>query len=158
MSLHRPPPRSSFTRRQALAATAIPAALAAIGLASPARVKAADGAFAATTLADALQRLGARPATSDQIALTAPDIAENGAVVQVGVTSKLPRTEEIHFLVEKNANPLVASYVLAEGTEPFLQMRVKMGQSTPVWALVKADGRWYAASRETKVTLGGCGG
>jgi sulfur-oxidizing protein SoxY len=158
MSVARIPPERSFTRRQAIAATAIPAALAAIGLAHPGCVQAAEGAFAATTLAEALQRLGAHPATSDQIALTSPDIAENGAVVQVGVTSQLPRTEEIHFLVEKNANPLVASYVLPEGTEPFLQMRVKLGQSTPVWALVKADGRWYAASRETKVTLGGCGG
>ena len=74
------------------------------------------------------------------------------------MTSKLANTQEIHLLVEKNPMPLAASYVIPAGTDAFVQMRSKMGQSTMVWALVKADGRWYSASKETKVTLGGCGG
>ncbi len=39
-----------------------------------------------------------------------------------------------------------------------MSTRVKMGESTLVHAVVKADGKLYTASKETKVTLGGCGG
>lgn len=147
-----------MTRRDALISTALLSALAGVGLLAPSLATAAEGAFAAKSLADALKALGADPAPSAEVQLTSPDIAENGAVVQVGVTSKLANTQEIHLLVEKNPMPLVASYVIPAGTDGFVQMRSKMGQSTTVWALVKADGRWYSASKETKVTLGGCGG
>ncbi|MEO8507797.1 MAG: thiosulfate oxidation carrier protein SoxY, partial [Betaproteobacteria bacterium] len=87
-----------------------------------------------------------------------PDIAENGAVVPVGVTSTIPKTESIAILVEKNPNMLVAMFDIPAGTEPSLSTRVKMGQSSNVYALVKADGKYYVASKEIKVTLGGCGG
>jgi sulfur-oxidizing protein SoxY len=150
-----------LSRREALLQGAIGSALAAIGLwpaGASAAAEGVDAAFAAANLADALRALGAQPADSAEVLLSTPDIAENGAVVQVGVQSSIPRTEEIHLLVEKNANPLVASFVIPAGTDSFVQLRVKMGQTTPVWALVKADGRWHAAHRETKVTLGGCGG
>jgi sulfur-oxidizing protein SoxY len=147
-----------LTRREAIRSTALMSALAGIGLLGTAAAHAADNPFAATSVADALKALGAEPAASGSVSLSSPDIAENGAVVQVGVTSQLPRTTEIHVLVEKNPMPLVASYSIPEGTDAFLQMRSKMGQTTNVWALVKADGKWYSASKETKVTLGGCGG
>ncbi len=149
-----------LSRREALLHGATWSALAAIGLwpSGASAAEGADAAFAATSLADVLRALGAQPADSGEVLLSTPDIAENGAVVQVGVQSSLPRTEEIHLLVEKNATPLVASFAIPEGTDPFVQLRVKMGQTTPVWALVRAGGRWYAAHRETKVTLGGCGG
>jgi len=146
------------SRRQALTTGSLLSALAAIGLLLPAGARAAEGAFAAKTVDDALKLLDAQPAASSDITLSAPDIAENGAVVQVGVQSRLPKTQEIHILVEKNTNPLTASYTLPEGTDGFVQMRVKMGQTSPLWVLVKADGHWYSASKETKVTLGGCGG
>ncbi|WP_338415458.1 thiosulfate oxidation carrier protein SoxY [uncultured Sphaerotilus sp.] len=147
------------TRREALKFSGLLGVLAGIGLLSPTQVLASsDPAFAAKSLEDALKLLGATPTPSADILLTSPDIAENGAVVQVGVQSKLPATQEIHLLVEKNVNPLVASFTLNEGVAPFVQTRVRMGQSTLVWALVKADGRWYSASKESKVTLGGCGG
>ena len=146
------------TRREALLSTALLSALAGIGLLGTTAAHAASGPFAATSVADVLKALGAEPTASGEIALSSPDIAENGAVVQVGVTSQLAKTTEIHLLVEKNPMPLVASYRIPEGTDAFLQMRSKMGQTTHVWALVKADGRWYSASKETKVTLGGCGG
>ena len=149
---------TACTRRGAIVTGSLWSALAAIGLLGSPPVGAAEGAFAASSVDEALKRLGATPTPSTAITLTSPDIAENGAVVQVGVQSRLARTQEIHILVEKNANPLVASYILPEGTDGFVQMRVKMGQTTPVWVLVKADGQWYSASKESKVTLGGCGG
>ena len=102
--------------------------------------------------------MGGTPATSDQVTVVAPDIAENGAVVPVGATSNLPNTTEIHLLVEKNINPLSASFFIPAGTEPSVQTRLKMGQSTNVIAIVKADGKLFSATKETKVTLGGCGG
>jgi sulfur-oxidizing protein SoxY len=148
-----------LSRRNALATGSVFSALAAIGLLSPRGAWAADAnPFTATSLDEALKLMGATPTASGEITLSSPDIAENGAVVQVGVQSQLPKTQEIHLLVEKNANPLAASFTLPEGTAGFVQTRLKMGQTTAVWALVKADGRWYSATRESKVTLGGCGG
>jgi sulfur-oxidizing protein SoxY len=78
--------------------------------------------------------------------------------VPVGVTSTIPKTESIAILVEKNPNMLVASFDIPAGTDPAITTRVKMGQSSNVYALVKADGKYYVASKEIKVTLGGCGG
>jgi sulfur-oxidizing protein SoxY len=87
-----------------------------------------------------------------------PDIAENGAVVPFTIQSKVPKTESIAILVEKNPSILAASFNIPEGTEPWVNTRVKMGQTSNVIALVKADGKYYYASKEVKVTLGGCGG
>ena len=93
-----------------------------------------------------------------KIAIGAPEIAENGAVVPVGVTSSLPKTEMIAILVEKNPNMLVANFTIPSGTEAAVTTRAKMGQTSNVVALVKADGKFYYAVKEVKVTLGGCGG
>jgi sulfur-oxidizing protein SoxY len=109
-------------------------------------------------MADALKAIGGTPATSDQISVVSPDIAENGAVVPVGATSKLADTTEIYLLVEKNPTPLSAGFILPAGTLAEVQTRLKMGQSTNVIAVVKAGGKLYSATKETKVTLGGCGG
>jgi len=102
---------------------------------------------------------GSAPAQSKDIAFfQTPDIAENGAVVPIGVTSNIPKTESIAILVEKNPNMLAAVFDVPAGTDPSLSTRIKMGQSSNVYALVKADGKYYVASKEIKVTLGGCGG
>ena len=115
--------------------------------------------FQARNLTELLRMLGATSAAdSKEILITTPDIAENGAVVPVAIRSQLPRTEQISLLVEKNPDPLVASYQLLEGVEPDLNMRVKMSQTSDVIALVKADGRFHLARKEVKVTIGGCGG
>jgi len=90
--------------------------------------------------------------------VVSPDIAENGAVVPVGATSKLPNTTEIYLIVEKNPTPLSAAFFIPAGTAADVQTRLKMGQSTNVVAVVKADGKLFSATKETKVTLGGCGG
>ena len=116
-------------------------------------------AFDAKSMQDVIKALGGGDAVaSDQITLVAPDIAENGAVVPVGAVSKLPNTEQISILVTKNPNALAASFTLLAGTEPEVATRVKMGQTSDVYALVKADGKYYTAHKEIKVTLGGCGG
>jgi sulfur-oxidizing protein SoxY len=118
------------------------------------------GAFEAKTLDETVKAFGgAAPAQSKEITfVSTPDIAENGAVVPIGVTSAVPKTESIAILIEKNPNVLAASFDIPPGTDPSISTRVKMGQSSNVYALVKADGKYYVASKEIKVTLGGCGG
>jgi sulfur-oxidizing protein SoxY len=90
--------------------------------------------------------------------VSTPDIAENGAVVPVGVESKIPGTESISILVDKNPSPLAASFAIPAGTDPSVTTRVKLGQTSDVYALVKSDGRCSSPARKSAVTLGGCGG
>ncbi len=116
-------------------------------------------AFDAKSMADTLKALGAgAPADSKDVQVTGPDIAENGAVVPVGVTSTLPNVTMVAILIEKNPSALAASFNLPAGTEANVQTRVKMGQTSNVYALVKSDGKFFMANKEIKVTLGGCGG
>jgi len=117
-------------------------------------------AFETHSLDETMKALGGgAPVPSKDIQfVSTPDIAENGAVVPIGVTSTLPKTESIGILVEKNPNMLAAVFDIPAGTDPALSTRIKMGQSSNVYALVKADGKYYVASKEIKVTLGGCGG
>lgn len=116
-------------------------------------------AFDTKSLQATATALGGGPAIeSREIIISAPDIAEDGRVVPLNVTSKLAKTEAIAILVEKNPNSLAANFAIPEGTEPFVKTAVKMGQSSNIHALVKADGKYYFATREVKVTLGGCGG
>ena len=117
-----------------------------------------EDAFKERSVPDVLKALGIEAQPSDQITLTTPDIAENGAVVPVSVKSALPSTTEIYLVVEKNPNPLAAVFSIPDNTEPEIGARVKVAQTCNVIALVKADGKFYSATRETKVTLGGCGG
>ena len=149
----------SANRRTVLKSTGAMATLLSLGLVTAEQAQAAGRAgFDAKTLEDAIKALGGSAAANDQVTVVSPDIAENGAVVPVGAVSKLPNTTEIYLLVEKNPNPLAAGFTIPAGTEPDIQVRLKMGQSTNVVAVVKADGKLYSASKETKVTLGGCGG
>ena len=117
-------------------------------------------AFEVRSLADAVKAMGGgTPVESKDIQFAnTPDIAENGAVVPFTIISKIPNTEQIALLVEKNPSILTASFTIPEGTEPWINTRVKMGQTSNVIALVKADGKYYYATKEVKVTLGGCGG
>ncbi len=116
-------------------------------------------AFDAKNLNDVVKAMGGATAEkSNDIAITAPDIAENGAVVPIAVASKLANVESIAILVEKNPNSLAATFDIPAGTEPNVGTRVKMGQSSNVHAVVKAGGKYYVATKEVKVTLGGCGG
>lgn len=116
-------------------------------------------AFEAKNLDETVKALGgASAAQSGDITITAPDIAENGAVVPVGVSSKIPNTQGVYILVEKNPNALAAGFTIPSGTEPSVATRIKMGQTSNVHAVVKADNKFYVTTKEVKVTLGGCGG
>ena len=95
---------------------------------------------------------------SDKIKIKAPDIAENGAVVPVSVTTDIAGAKSISIITEKNAQPMTASFELGAGTEGYVSTRIKMGKTSKVIALVKADGKVHSTSKEVKVTIGGCGG
>jgi len=115
-------------------------------------------AFESKAVAEVLKALNASGAAeSKDIAITAPDIAENGAVVPVEITSRIPNTETISIIAEKNPFPLAATVEISNGSEPYTYVRIKMGETANVRAIVKAGGRYYTAVKEVKVTVGGCG-
>lgn len=141
---------------------AIAAAIAA-GVLKPSQVLAAEYnrmAFEAKDVAGALKGVGAGSTTeSKDILIRAPDIAENGAVVPVDVTSNIPNTISLAVLVDKNPAPLTSAFDFANGAVAEMALRVKMGQTSMVEAIAKtADGKFYIAKKEVKVTVGGCGG
>ena len=135
---------------------------AAAGLLQPSRVAAAPRnatGFAAKSVADALASVGAVDAIeSADIVITAPDIAENGVLIPIEVTSRVPNAESISLLVDRNPFPLLAHFDLSNGAEGYVNTRFKAGQTSVVRAVVRAGGETYTASREVKVTIGGCGG
>jgi sulfur-oxidizing protein SoxY len=119
-----------------------------------------QAAFAAKNMADAVKALGgSAPAASADVSIEGPDIAENGAVVPVGAATSLAGVKSLLLLVEKNPATLAAVFDLTDSVEPAVKTRVKMGQSSNVYAVaMMADGKVLFAQKEIKVTLGGCGG
>ena len=118
-----------------------------------------EGAFKQKSEADAIKALYGKTAeASDKVKLDAPEIAENGAVVPIGVTTTLADVTSISFLVSENPNALVASYKIPAGTMPSVANRIKMAKTSNVIVVVEAGGKLYSATREVKVTVGGCGG
>jgi sulfur-oxidizing protein SoxY len=128
----------------------------------PAAAQAAwnEAAFSAKNLADVVKAMGGgAPAESKDVTITGPDIAENGAVVPVGAASTAAGVKRLMLLVEKNPNALAASFELTDKVEANVSTRVKMGQSSNVYAVaMTGDGKVMYAVKEIKVTLGGCGG
>jgi sulfur-oxidizing protein SoxY len=118
-----------------------------------------EDAFNQKSEADAVKALyGRTPEPSDQVKLDAPEIAENGAVVPIAVTTTLADVTSISFLVTDNPNALAASYRIPPGTMPSVANRLKMAKTSNVIAIVEAGGKLYSATKEVKVTVGGCGG
>ena len=117
-------------------------------------------AFAAKTMPEVMKALGvAAPAESKDVTITGPDIAENGAVVPVGAASALPGVKRLLLLVEKNPSMLAAMFDVTDAIEANVSTRVKMAQSSDVYAVAMMnDGKVLFARKEIKVTLGGCGG
>jgi len=117
-------------------------------------------AFDAKNIADAVKAYGASaPVESKDVSLTAPDIAENGAVVPMAVASTLPNLKHLLVLVEKNPNALVAKFDVSDAVEPSFATRAKMGQTSDVFAVaITKDNKAFFTKKEVKVTLGGCGG
>ena len=118
-----------------------------------------EDAFNQKSETDAVKALyGRSPEPSDQVKLDAPEIAENGAVVPIAVTTTLADVTSISFLVADNPNALAASYRIPPGTMPSVANRLKMAKTSNVTAIVEAGGKLYSATKEVKVTVGGCGG
>lgn len=144
-----------------IASSAVAVAVGA-GILSPRQVLAAwpKSAFEAKSVNDALKGIfgsDLAPASGD-IQVDAPDIAENGAVVPVTVKTSMSNVESISIISEKNQTPLVANFNMSSKASGFVSTRIKMGESSNVIAVVKANGKLYSARKEVKVTIGGCGG
>jgi sulfur-oxidizing protein SoxY len=118
-----------------------------------------EDAFKQKSQADAIKSLYGRTAEpSDKVKLDAPEIAENGAVVPISVSATLADVTSISFLVAENPNALAASYLIPPGTLPSVANRLKMAKTSNVIVIVEAGGKLYSATKEVKVTVGGCGG
>ena len=131
------------------------------GLVAPLRALAAwnKEAFGAKTPGDALKHLGIAAATpSTEVHIDGPQIAENGAVVPIEVSSAVPGTSALIVMIEKNPFPLTARFDFKEGALPYVKLNVKMGETSDVRVLAEALGKYYSATHEVKVTIGGCGG
>ena len=144
-----------------IASSMVGAAVSA-GLLTPRMVLAAwpESAFKAKSVDDSMNALykSVNHSPSGDIKIKAPDIAENGAVVPITVSTSLSKVEQISVLVEKNPSPLAADFVLAANAEGFVSTRVKMGKTSDLIAVVKSGGKLFSAKKTVKVTIGGCGG
>lgn len=147
----------SMNRRKFMQSLLLLSAIAALPKLAFAR---AVEAFSSSTVDDVLkQLLGDIPIEeSDKIVFKIPDIAENGAVVPVSVSTKIEGVDRIYLLVDKNPNPLSAVFEISDRTLPDISTRVKIGESSMARVVVRANGRAYMTSKEVKVTIGGCGG
>ena len=119
-----------------------------------------QAAFDAKTVDEAMQAryAGESAEESGSITINAPDIAENGRVVPVSISTDLPNVESIDLYAPENPVPLVASYELTPETLPEITTRIKMAKTQNLIAVVKSDGKLYSAKKEVKITIGGCGG
>jgi sulfur-oxidizing protein SoxY len=155
-----------YTRRSFIQTSAGGAALAALAVSGlmPSVASAADfvetrAPFEGLSLDAVVKALGGSDAQkSTDILLKAPEIAENGATVPVEVTSNLPGTKMIAILSEKNPHALSAEFQIPDGTEPYISTRVKVAETSKLYALVQTDKGYFYTDQVIKVTLGGCGG
>lgn len=152
----------SMNRRTLVKAVAAGGALMGLSVLMPKVAMAAWAreAFEAKEQGAAIKALygGDAPTESAEVILDAPDIAENGAVVPVTVRTELANVESMSIFIENNPSPLAAQFIIPAGTAADVSTRVRMGKTTNVTAVVKADGKLYSATKEVKVTIGGCGG
>lgn len=136
-------------------------ALGAVAMSLPLRALAAiwnKPAFDAQSVEGAMQGLHIDKAGETRdIVLIAPDMAENGAIVQVEVESRIPNTEAIAILVDKNPTPLIANFMFSNGADPYVITRIKMAETSELKAIVKAGGQYYSVTKKVEVALGGCG-
>ena len=150
------------TRRDILRhSAAVAGLLAAAGLLPRAAFAAWNQpAFDAKSGNDVMKALcSGAPTESKDVTLTAPDIAENGAVVPFTIATTLPNVKQMVLLVEKNPSTLVAKFDVSDAVEANFATRAKLGQSSDVYAVaITTDGKAHFAKKEVKVTLGGCGG
>ena len=150
-----------ISRRQAVKnSAAVTGMLLAAGMLPQMAFAFNKAAFDAKTVADVMKAMGAgAPTESSDVTLTAPDIAENGAVVPLGAATSLAGVKHMLILVEKNPNTMVASFDVSDAVDANFLTRAKLGQTSDVYAVaITNDGKALYAKKEVKVTLGGCGG
>jgi sulfur-oxidizing protein SoxY len=154
--------RGRVTRREMIKRSAAVAAMLAAAGVLPAQAQTAwnKAAFSGKSVDEVIKGLGiAKPVESKDIVFTAPDIAENGAVVPIAVSTSVPGVQRIAFLVEKNPTTLAGVFEFTDAVETSVSTRVKMAETCNVLAVaILADGKVLFAQKEVKVTLGGCGG
>lgn len=115
-------------------------------------------AFEAVKLNDAEQGLEINgEITSQDILVSAPDMAENGAIVQVEIRSNIPNTESLMILVEKNPTPLIAHYKFSNGAEPFIVTRIKMAETSDIKVIAKVGNQYFTNAKNVVVLENGCG-
>ncbi len=143
-------------------ATGMLAGLLAAGVLKPTLAYAEDwnkAAFEAKDINEALKSLGAASAADHKdLVIKAPEIAENGSVVPVDVSSNIPNTTSIAILILKNPFPLSSQFEFSNGAMTDVSIRVKVADTSVIRAIAKADGKFYSTQKEVKVTVGGCGG
>ncbi len=155
-----PLPLPLHTRRSALGAAAAALGALALGLLRPLTAWAAwnQAAFDTKDVFQAIKLVGAGNAEpSPDIVINAPEIAENGAQVPIEIQSNVPGTETIYIFADKNVQPYVGNFTFTNGAEPYIATRIKMGETCDLRVVVRAGGKFYVATREVKVTIGGCG-
>ncbi len=133
------------------------------GLLLPGKVLATDwnrNAFTARNATDALKAYGVTGAAeSRDILINAPEIAENGAKVEIDITSNVPNTRSIAVFADKNPMPLCAAIEFNGNALPFARVQLKLAETMRIRAIAKGgDGKFHVVYREIKVTTGGCGG
>ncbi|UCV29574.1 thiosulfate oxidation carrier protein SoxY [Ferribacterium limneticum] len=153
--------RRKFLKGGASAALLSP--LLGTGLLIPTSVLAADwnkNAFSARNVSEALKAYGsANAADSRDITINAPEIAENGAKVEVEISSNIANTRSLAIFADKNPMPMCSAIEFSGPVLPYVRAQLKLSETTRIRAVAKnSDGKSYVAFREIKVTLGGCGG
>lgn len=114
--------------------------------------------FESKSANDAIKAMGIpNPSPSKDILITAADIAEDGSQVPITVSSRIPNTQSMMIIVDKNPFPLNSIYEFSSGVEAYVSTEMKVAQSSNVQVIVKADGRYFTAVKEIKITIGGCG-
>jgi sulfur-oxidizing protein SoxY len=147
-------------RRQLLLAAGVWSAASAAGAAQVASVKLLPDlelAFAARTFTEAIAALGGMPEASAQISLDLPQLAENGALVPITVSSQLRGTRDILILVDVNPQPVAACFSFPDGTQAYAATRIRMAHSGTVYVAVRTEEGLFATSRAIQVSVSGCG-
>jgi len=115
-------------------------------------------AWTATKVEEGIKEIFGTTATTEaKVKIKAPDIAENGAVIPITVSSKLAGSK-VGIFQDANPEATVAVFTVPAGGNIDYSIRIKMAKTGTVTAIVEADGKLYSASKQVKVTIGGCGG
>ena len=152
----------SITRRKMIKGTIASGAIGASltsGLLAPRQLLAAwpETLFNKSNLNDVMSALDVHDLSmTTDITINAPEMAENGAVVPVSVSTTIPGVEKISLLVDKNPHPLVASFELSQKCRGYVSTRIKMKESSNIIVVVEASGKFYANRKVVDVAIGGC--